>query len=157
SPSVTRTGGRRPAPRASTIFAGTSIPVAVFPACSRVVRKVIVVFSLRWGRNLLRLRLRVKSISVALRCTPQQGASDLFMQPDTPFHAGGYPVDARHLSTLDAGEASDKSQRRSDTPADEAKGSSGEVRSVGGVDSEPADLTRCCAVQSLKQSQWWWF
>src|SRR5919198_2907980 len=45
-----RTGGRRPAPSASTISFGTSIPVAVFPARSSVVR------------NFIRLLLEAKGI-----------------------------------------------------------------------------------------------
>jgi hypothetical protein len=36
---VTRTGGRLPAPRASTTSAGTSKPIAVLPSCRIVVRK----------------------------------------------------------------------------------------------------------------------
>jgi hypothetical protein len=38
---VTRTGGRLPAPRPATTVDGTSMPVAVLPACSTVVRNLI--------------------------------------------------------------------------------------------------------------------
>src|ERR1700682_1566466 len=46
---VARTGGRLLDPRAATTFAGTSIPVAVFPACRILVRNLIAGLGFRPG------------------------------------------------------------------------------------------------------------